>query len=291
MEVTTNENDKFLVELNEETKQIQVKTNDSKTLAEGHFAVDTPDRSALILFHHVSIPPNNTDELSQFLSTVKNHVGRLYKAFVCIRLPGIYDGRVDLTLMKNRNSILNLMAVTLDHLNYFPENNILEQFALISDKELIVQSAEKIQKLMNQEAYWARFWKLDETINRINSATNPAMIIDKITNTVSAFGRLFFLQTNAEIFCYFSDIAVDSNYQSKGVGRMLFNYFVGLCSNQDLKQRGVTGTLYLQCADQGPGAISAPKLYKRSGFENIQEIDNRIAIFATTEFYVRPSTE
>lgn len=290
MEVT-NENGKFLVELNEQTKQIQVKSNDAKTIAKGSFAVDEPDRTVLILFQHVQIQPNNTDELSQFLTAVTSHLGTLYKSFVCVRLPAIYDGRIDLNEMKYRTEIPNFMAVTLDHLNYFAEKNVLEQFELVSEKELVVKSAEQVKKLMNQEAFWAEFWKLDETINRINSASNSAAIIDKTTGTIVAFGRLFLLQTNEEVFGYLSDIAVDRNYQSKGLGQMLANYFVGICSSQDIKQRGITGTLCLQCANQGAGAIAAPKLYKRFGFENIQEIDNRIAIFAEKQFYVKPSIE
>jgi GNAT superfamily N-acetyltransferase len=281
----------FIVDLNEQTNTIQVKTNDethSTIIAQGNFAVDVPDCTVLVNLNHVKITPDNHQELDQLLSIIVSHVAKLYKSLICIRLPAIFDGRIDLDKLEFKNKIPQFMSVTIDHLKYYPENNLQdkqEEYELITDKELILNYAEDIRKLMNREGFWAEKWNLKETQNRIHSATNNAMILHKKTNIPCGFARLFLLRTNEEIFGYFSDVAIDSSHQSKGLGRVLFNYLVGICVSQDIKQKGISGTFCLQCADQGSGALSAAKLYGKSGFEHVNDIGNRIAIFANTDHY------
>lgn len=275
----------FVIDINQQISTIQVKTNDennSSIVAEGNLAFDRPDSTLLIIFNNVKISPDNNQQLDQFLSTVFSYVGELYKSLVCLRLPAIFDNRIDLDKLEFKNKISQLMAVTMDHLKYYPENNSQdkqEQYELIIDKQLILNYAEQLTKMLNKEAFWLAKSSLQEIKNRINSATNNAMILDKINNLPCGFGRLFKLTTNDEIFGYLSDIAVDSIHQSKCLGRIIVNYLVGTFVNQDVKQQGINGTLCLQCASEGSGALSAPKLYKRSGFEFINDIGNRIAIF------------
>jgi ribosomal protein S18 acetylase RimI-like enzyme len=281
----------FIVDLNQQTNTIQVKTNDETNptvVAQGNFAVDVPDCTALVYFNHVKIEADNHQELGQLISIVVSHVGQLYKSLICIRLPSIFDGRIDFDKIEFKNTIPEFMSVTFKDLKYYPENNLQdkqEEYELITEKELIFNYAEGIKTMMNREAFWAKKWNLNETQNRINSATNIAMILDKKTNIPCGFGRLFLLRTNEDIFGYLSDIGIDSSHQSKGLGRILFNYLVGICASQDVKQKWINGTLCLQCAFEGSGAISAPKLYRRSGFECVNQIGNRIAIFSNRDHY------
>jgi ribosomal protein S18 acetylase RimI-like enzyme len=87
------------------------------------------------------------------------------------------------------------------------------------------------------------------------------------------------------MFGYISDIGIDISYQSKGLGRVLFNNLVGNCTTQEIKEKGINGTLCLRCAFEGSGAVSAAKLYRRSGFELLNQIGNEIAIFSNADHY------
>lgn len=279
----------FTVDLNEETNAIQVKTDkegNSTTIAVGTFAVDEPDHMTLILFKHIQIAPNDHQELDQFLSTVISYVGKFYKSAICLRLPSVFDNRIDLDKLELKNKLPMLMSVTLDYVKYYPENNLLDkqgQYELITNKEPMLNHAEELLKLMHKNAFWSNKWDLQEMRDRINSGTNNAMILDKINNVPCGFGRLFLLTTNDEIFGYLSDIAIDTSHQSKGLGRVIVNNLVGISVSQEMKQRGINGTLCLQCADEGSGAVSAPKLYNRSGFEFVNELGNRITIFGNKD--------
>lgn len=272
------------VNLNEETQTIEVQN--SNIIARGHFAVDRASRTGLILFHHIQITPDNHQELNEFLFQTVAHVGQAYKSLVCIRLPAIFDGRIDLEQLKFENTLLPLMAVTLDHLIYHPDKNLSEDYELVSKKDLILDSAEQILLMMQREAFWAKDWSLEHIKNRIQSATHVVMLVDRVKNIPCGFGQIFLLKTNEEFFGYLSDILIDSLHQSKGLGSILVNDLVSICVIQEMKQKGVTGTLCLQYADRGSGAISAPKLYRKFGFEDAKEIDNRIAIFARRDHYV-----
>ena len=279
----------FTVNLNEETRVIEVKNNDSTNstvIARGNFVVDKPDRTVLIQLNHIQIIPDNHQELNQFLAEIIAHVGPIYTSLLSIRFPAIFDGRIDFDQIKNENKVSDIMSVTLDHLKCYPENNPSEDYELVTNKELILNHAEQIMLMMHRTAFWAEEWNIEQTKDRINSATQVVLILDRVKNLPCGFGRLFLLQTNEEIFGYLSDIAVDNAHQSKGLGGIIINDLVSICVSQDIKQKGITGTLSLRCADQGSGAISAGKLYRKFGFEHVKEIDNRIAIFTNTVHYV-----
>ncbi|CAF0722567.1 unnamed protein product [Rotaria sp. Silwood1] len=282
----------FFVDLNEQLSLIQVKTNDgtnSTIVAEGNFAFDKPDRTVLIIFKYVTITSDNHQQLDQFLSIVISYVGKLFKSLICLRLPTIFDNRIDIDKLEYKNKNLHFMSVTFKDLKYYPDSdmkNKQEQYELITDKQLILNYAEPLVKMMNREGFWCTQWNCTDMQNRINSATYNAMILDKINKHPCGFGRLFLLTMNNEIFGYLSDIVVDSSHQSKGLGRLIVNYLVGMSVNQNDKQQTVHGTLCLKCAYKGSGAISAPKLYQRSGFEFITDIGNRIAIFANEQNFI-----
>ena len=281
----------FIVNLDEQSNLIEVKTadeNDATIIANGYFAFDEPDRTVLIIFQHVIIAPDNHRQLDQFLAFIIPYFGKLFKSFVCLRLPTIFDSQIDLNKLEFKNTISNLMLVSRDDFNYYHDNlsqNKQERYELIIDKQLILNYAQQLVKMMNREAFWSTNWDLKEMQNRIYSATKVAMILDKVNNHSCGFGRLFHLTTNDEIFGYLSDIVVDSFHQSKGLGSIIVSYLVGVSASQDDKLQKIHRTLCLQCADRGIGAVSAPKLYKRAGFEFMNDIGNHIAIFASKENY------
>ncbi|CAF2127378.1 unnamed protein product [Rotaria magnacalcarata] len=283
----------LVVNLNEQAKIIQVKCNDemnSNIVAEGAYAVDRPDLTVLVTFKHVAIAPDNHEQLGQLLSLVISTLGELYKSLVCLRLPTVFDNQIDIDKLEVKNKISWFMSVKNDNVKFYPDNHLKpeqEQYELITDKQLILNHSETLVTMMIREGFWCRPWDLEEMKNRINSATDIAMILDKINSSPCGFGRLFTLKTNDKIFGYASDIVVDSSHQSKGFGRIIINYLVGKSVNNNEKQQNHDVTLCLQCANEGTGAVSAPKLYSRSGFEYIGDIGNRIAIFANNEYYSR----
>ncbi|UJR17581.1 hypothetical protein I4U23_004477 [Adineta vaga] len=275
----------FVISLNEDRTKIQVKTNDDQEsilIAEGDIAADIPDHTVLIIFNQITIPSDNYQQIDQFLSAVFTYIESLYDSLICIRFPKTFDNQIPFDKLQYRNVIPDFMTVTMDHMKYYPENNLQdrqEQYELITDRERIFSYAEQVRVLMNREAFWSKKWDFQEMCNRINSATNNAMVLDKINNCPCAFGRLFLVKSKDDIFGYLSDIAVDSTHQSKGLGRIIVNYLVGIVSNLPDQQLNYHSTLCLKCAKEGSGAISAKKLYQKSGFQFLNDLGNRIAIF------------
>lgn len=285
-----NETDKiFFINIDEESKSIQVKTNqdcNADVLAEGHFAFDEPGHALLTTFEYVNILPDDHQQLSRFLSTVTLHLGRLFKSLVCLRLPITFDNRIDLTKVDYKN-ISNCMSVKNDNLKYYPDQNIQtkqQEYDLIVDQQLILDYAEPVFNILKREAYWCATLTVDEMRKRINSSALVAMILDKVHNRPCGFGRLFLLKTNSQLFGYLSDVAIDSFYQSKGLGTILINYFVGTFLKQHSQLKPSAYTLFLQYAYKGSGAIAAPKIYRRVGLEDLVDLGNRIAIFANKDF-------
>ncbi|CAF0804447.1 unnamed protein product [Adineta ricciae] len=271
----------FVINLNEDKTRIQVKTNaeqNSQIIAEGHVAADVPDHTVLILFDQIALLPDDHQQIDQLLSTVSSYVSAIYHSLICIRFPRTFDNQIPFDKLEYRNECPDFMSVNTDDLKYYPENNFQgrqDQYELVSDRNIILGYAEQLLQLMTREAFWSETWNLQEMCDRINSATNNAMILDKINHIPCAFGRLFLVESSNEQFGYMSDIAVDSAQQSKGLGRVLVNYLVGVVYNSEKRN----STLCLQCAKEGSGAISATKLYRRSGFEFFHIHGNRIAIF------------
>ena len=285
----------FIVELNQQTKTIQVKTNDPTNptiVAQGNFNFDASDRTTLIIFKHIQLTPDHLQELDQLLSSVFTQVGQSTHSLVGVRFPAIFDGRINVDKLEFRNKMTDFMSVTLDHLKYYPEKNLQDndaEYQLITDKELILNYADDLTEMMSKNAFWAKEWNVQVIRDRINSATEVGVLLDRTKNLPCGFGRLFLLRTNEEIFGYLSDVTIDSSYQSKGLGQVLVNCLVGSCLSQNIKQKQITGTLCLQCAYEGSGALSAPKLYKRLGFEFVVDIGSRIAIFINKDYYVKTS--
>ncbi|UJR26113.1 hypothetical protein I4U23_007459 [Adineta vaga] len=275
----------FAISLNEDKTKIQVNTNDEQnsiSIAEGDIAVDIPHRNVMIIFNHITIPFDDYQQIDQFLSAVHSYINNLYDSLICIRFPEIFDNQIPFDKLQYHNNIADFMIVTMNHLKYYPENNLQDrqdQYELVTDRERIFNYAKQLHILMMRVAFWSKTWDFQEMCDRINSATNNAVILDKINNSPCAFGRLFLIKSKDETFGYISDIAVDSTHQSKGLGKCMVNYFVGIVSNSTIPLLNFRCTLCLQCAKEGSGSISAKKLYQRSGFQFLNDLDNRVAIF------------
>ncbi|CAF2986596.1 unnamed protein product [Rotaria sp. Silwood2] len=280
----------FRVDINDELKLIQVKTNEEskeEILAEGYFIFDEPGHAVLVIFEYINILPEDYCKLGQLLSTFILHLGQHFKSLICLRLPVTFDNRIDFNKLEFKSNISNFMAVKNDNLKHYADRNIesqQDQYVLITDKQLILGFAESLYNILKQEAYWCATLTLEEMKNRINSSAHIAMILDKTYNQPCGYGRLFLLKTNTQLFGYMSDVAINSSHQSKGLGSILINHFVGTFLKKYSELENINGTLCLLCADKGNGAISAPKIYRKAGFEYLNDLGNRIAIFSNRDF-------
>ena len=277
------------VDCNDQTKCIQVHTADeqqSMLVADGKFAWDQPDRTVLVAFHHLAIGADQPTQLNEFLSTVLSHVSKTYKSLVGVRLPTTFDRRIDFEQLQFKNNIAIFMVMTMDQARSEPNLVLEEPYELITDRNRILNYAEQLMRMMNETGFWSTKWKLEEMRDRIHSAKSNVMILDKTDDTPCGFGRLFVLtMPNKETFGYLSDIGVRASHQSKGLGRVIVNSLIDAFRACDRTSDHPHGTLWLQCADRGCGVVSAPKLYRRAGFELFEDLGNRIAAFASNEYY------
>ena len=111
---------------------------------------------------------------------------------------------------------------------------------------------------------------------RVDTATRVVMVLDKVNDVPCGFGRLFMMTTGSglkDTMGYVDDIVVESLHQSQGLGWTINNYLMGI------KKEEINGTLCLICALEGSGSISAPKIYKKLGFEFINKFNQSMAIF------------
>ena len=284
----------LLIELSEETHSIQVRTSEDdnpRTVAIGNFAVDAIDRCALVVFDSVDIRVDDYQLLDQLLSVVVSHVGQLYKALVFIRLPASFDQNIDLEKLQFRTDLPTAMVAAMEHSNV-DSNELLQglqsQYELIHDRQVIFDRAESILQLMKSNAYWTEHWSLKEMRRRILSATVATMVLDRVADVPCAFGRMIILSTdNQNRLSYLSDITVDQRHQSKGLGRMIVNFFFDASVEHDASTQFINGTLCLYCSDQGSGAVSATKLYTRSGFQFLSATGNEIAMFASQKHFLK----
>ena len=118
-------------------------------------------------------------------------------------------------------------------------------------------------------------------------------MIDRTNNDPCAFGRLFTVtarQDRGEKFAYMSDVVVSSQHQNKGLGLVVVNSLVKMFMGGHDSAQSPRGTICLWCADQGVGAIAAPKLYRKFGFEFSKQLQQRIALVRTNQFYQRRSS-
>ena len=279
----------FTVEYNEQTKCVRVLTVDEQQpvlVAEGKFDWDQPDRTFLAVFHSLTISADQPTQLSAFLSAVLSDMGKTYRSLVVLRLPAVFDQHIDFDQLQFQNNVRTWMGVRMKDVRTNSTPVLEDSYELITDKQRALPYAEPLVQLMNKTAFWADKWNLPEMQDRIQSASAFLMILDKTDDIPCGFGRLFLLKMpDGEILGYLSDIAVRESHQSKGFGRIIVNYLIDACGPGDQTSNRPHGTLWLKHADQGSGAVSAPKLYRRSGFQLFNELGNRIAAFATNEFY------
>ena len=171
------------------------------------------------------------------------------------------------------------MAVQIADVRYDDDDISLceqEKYIFITNKQVILEYSQQIAEMLDANAYWVDNLNREDISNRIESAKRVIMVLDKANDMPCGFGRLFMMTTNCEpneSMGYVDDIVVDSQHHRKGLGWTINNYLMGI------KKEGINGTLCLMCVNEGTGAISAPRLYKKAGFEFVPDIHNRYCTF------------
>ncbi|CAF3605338.1 unnamed protein product [Rotaria sp. Silwood1] len=146
--------------------------------------------------------------------------------------------------------------------------------------------------MMRENALWAKKWNDQKMQDKIKSASGVVMALDKTNNSPCGFGRIFIVSTTEEYeakFAYLTDITIASEYQNKGLGFALTNTLLGMFIDGNSK-RCAHGSICLFCSDEGVGAIAAPKLYRKSGFEFFDKTDKRMALIHTDQFHGHSSS-
>ena len=287
----------FNVDVNDENGSIQIKENDSTTVAEGRFVVDRADPMVLVRIIQTTISADDHQQLHNLISGIHDHFGKIYKGGIIVRLPPTFDNKIDKNTPELKNDVSEFLLVTMSDLKYDDDNVIQydrEQYALVTEKQEIIVYARQIMMFMNVEAYWATHWDEQKVHDRILSASAVSMIFDKANKVPVGIGRMFKMGNNNdnenETLGYISDIVVHIQHRGKGLGKVIVNDLIGAYIGRDVIQRPANGLFCLVTADRGSGAISAPKLYRSLGFEHLDKIVNRIAIFPSVKYYVKQST-
>ena len=283
-----------MLQLNQDANShsFHIKDDAGEIVTEGYYGVDAADQSALVLVTKTTILPTSHDQIDQLLSTIEFALGQANHACVFTWIP-LLDGQLDLSQQKVTHKHDTLMMVDAAHLTY--ENSIdfdQQQYGLITNKEDIEPYAPAVKDMMRSNAYWAREWTEQEARDRIHAASGVVLLIDRANNNPCAFGRIFIVTANRDEgakLAYMSDIAVSSQHQNKRLGLVVVNSLVKMFLQGNASTQPLCGTICLWCADQGVGAIAAPKLYQKFGFEFSRELHRRIALVRTEQFYQRRS--
>ena len=96
----------FQVELTHATSSFVVKHTDINNslvvIADGKFAVDTGNRSMLVIVIHITIPSDDMCLLGKFISDVMSYMGKHFNARVFFRL-SMFDRQLDIDKLKLLN--------------------------------------------------------------------------------------------------------------------------------------------------------------------------------------------
>ena len=276
----------FEVEVIQLNSSIVVKhpdiNNHLTVVANGKFAVDTANRAILVVITHTTISSNDTCLLGRFISDVMSSIGKHFSAFVFLRLP-MFDGQLNADELKLENKPSTTMAAEIADVRYDDDGTIQydhEKYTFITDKQVILKYSSQLTQMLNKNAYWVGHLNSDHINDRVQLAKRVVMVLDKANDVPCGFGRLFMMTKDGEasdIMGYLDDIVVENQHHNKRLGSVINNYLMGI------KTEGVNGTLCLVCVNEGTGAISAPRIYKKAGFELISDICNRIALFVNEE--------
>jgi hypothetical protein len=249
----------------------------------------------LVRITDTTISPGDDQKLFNLILVIHEWFGKTYSARVVLRFPASFDNKIDRTKPELKSHFSRFMVVNTSDLKY--DNHELleydrEQYALVTDRQLILPYAKQIFTIMIEEAYWAKKWDEQEAYDRILSGSAVAMIMGKINKVPVGFGRIFLMRNKnnneeEETLGYLSDIAITLSHQGKNLGRVIINYLIDTYVDHDTNQRQASGSLGLVCADRGSGAVSAPKIYSNLGFDYMDKIENQIAIFPTQKHYFR----
>lgn len=266
----------FELVLNENGRSFQVTDKEGSNVAEGVFRTDPTDLSCLISIHSI-----DESQINQIVPFTAGYLGKTAKLNVFLRLPSAFDE----TNFNINSTVKNIMAAKREKLKIFDADSIpfdTNQYDLVLDKEKLKPHSNEIYDLMKAHAFWAANWKENEGEKRINAATLLTALIDRSTNTVCGFGRLFVLvdEQNRSIV-YMSDICVSPKHQGKRLGSVIVNSLLlsykqsRLGADDDTKD----DFFCLIVADRGSGQISAGKIYEKHGFQRLVNMEKAPAFF------------
>jgi ribosomal protein S18 acetylase RimI-like enzyme len=271
--------------------------SNSITICQGYFSCDQPDSTTLIIITQIAIVPQDHDQLYDILSYISKIFIESYTNKVFLRLPSTFDGQIEVHVLDFNEKVPSLMTLNRIDLK-FVDNDLVpynrEKYALVIDKRIALDYSEDLLTLMNVEAYWANNWTSTQMRNRIESASAIAVILDRTTGLACGFGRLFVVKENGDVeistFGYLSDICVHSDYQRQGLGRVIANSLIGAYLSSTINSKETDASLALLCTNRGSGAIAAPQLYRKFGFQFINQIRNAVAVFGFRKPPVAQST-
>lgn len=269
----------FNININKTNSSIIIQNNESIDIAKGKFLFDRPDSTLLVIIYELTVDFN---DIELFLSKVLSFLSEYYKARVFLRLP-MLDHHSKLNQIQVSNQPSTAMIVSTAKIIYqnpleYNQNN----YEFIFDKDRIQTYANDLFNLINKNAPWVIDLTLKDIDERIQTSERLIMILDRTKNVPCAFGRLLLInKTNefTEQIGYVDDIIVDSDYQGQGFGWKITNYLMGITTQIE------NLTLCLACVDEGIGALVAPKLYLKFGFQFVNQLQNDFAIFVTEQFF------
>ena len=275
----------FLLTINEDSNSFIVyeQSENSEPIAHGFFSHYQYEKTILAKIISIVVP---SEEAQQWLYNLVEHISDFltekYSACLFLRLPSTCDRYVDMALLNFNTKWPSLMAAHCQNLTSMNDDAVSydhERYELVTENTVIHQRIEELWKIMVEVAFWVKQLTVEQLIGRVNASKKTVIVLDRQTQEVCGLGRLIILEdshkkSNSSLG-YLGDICVPMKYQGRGLGQAIVNTLV----TEYLRSINNDSSMCLICADQGSGAVPAPKLYRRFGLEYVEKLKNDIAIF------------
>ncbi|CAF0856676.1 unnamed protein product [Adineta steineri] len=270
------------IKLNQDKFTIQVDRN-NVTIAHGTWVVDTIEKTILVDFQELSLPLFDDEELRTFFNDITLFFLKIYNVKVFYRIP-MFSHRKMIQIKSK-----TIMAVEKNDLKQLQNINIDQnKFSFTINKKEIHSYLKSLTEMLSANAFWLTKTDENKTANRIDSSSITLMILYKDNNgSILPVGFARLLTSSNQNLTYLSDIVVATSHQSQGIASYMLNCLFQVFLNDDDHLKGhndKSGLICLQCADRGSGAESAPKLYRKFGFEYLTESDKNIPLFLNEDY-------
>lgn len=270
------------IKLNQDELAIQVDLN-SLTIARGTWTVDIPDKTILVHFQELNLPSLTTvgdddEELRNFFSNVTIFYSKIYDSKIFYYTPSLCNRKMIESKSKS------IMTVEKKNFKQLQQNFNFDQsnYTVITDKKEIHLYVQSLVEMLRVNAFWLTKCDENELKSRIDSSSRIIMVLYKDNNNdiplPVGFARLF--TTMDRSLTYMSDVAIAISHQSKGLASYMIDYFfkIFLDDEDNSSSNEKEDLLCLLCADQGNGMHSAPKLYKKFGFEFLTDSKKNVPL-------------